>query len=83
MSKKCNNGQKCLYCVRKNNDHYPVVYLDEGWENQNNFRIRIWQNEEETDSFKILTGYEVGSLFATEFRAHMDLWEKKDFSEII
>lgn len=57
------NGAK-RYCkfwrtmctLRKNNDPRPVVYLEETWVNQNYSRSQIWQNEEETEGFKVPTG---------------------------
>jgi len=44
----------CTLC--KNNDPRPVVYLDETWVNQNHSRSHIWQNEENTEGFKVPTG---------------------------
>ncbi|KAE9521646.1 hypothetical protein AGLY_017942 [Aphis glycines] len=41
--------------LRQNEDTRPVVYLDETWVNQNHSRSRIWQNNEETEGFKIPT----------------------------
>ncbi|KAE9532327.1 hypothetical protein AGLY_009950, partial [Aphis glycines] len=55
--KKCNNGRKMLMERNDiNEDTRPVVYLDETWVNQNHSRSRIWQNNEETEGFKIPTG---------------------------
>jgi len=46
---------RTICTLRKNNDRSPVVYLDETWVNQNHSRTRIWQNEEETEGFKVPT----------------------------
>lgn len=47
---------RTMCTLRKNNDPRPVVYLDETWVNQNHSRSHIWQNEENTEGFKVPTG---------------------------
>lgn len=47
---------RTMCTLRQNEDTRPVVYLDETWVNQNHSRSRIWQNNEETEGFKIPTG---------------------------
>lgn len=44
-----------MYTFHKN-DTCPVIYLDDTWVNQNHYRSQIWQNEKETEGFKIPTG---------------------------
>lgn len=47
---------RTMCTLRQNEDTRPVVYLDETWVNQNHSRSHIWQNNEETEGFKIPTG---------------------------
>lgn len=47
---------RTMCTLRKNNDPRPVVYLDETLVNQNYSRSHIWQNEENTEGFKVPTG---------------------------
>ncbi|KAE9521640.1 hypothetical protein AGLY_017936 [Aphis glycines] len=64
IKKKLPYFEGCVRSVRnllknlkftQNEDTRPVVYLDETWVNQNHSRSRIWQNNEETEGFKIPT----------------------------
>jgi len=47
---------RTICTLRKNNEPRPVVYLDETWVNQNHSRSHIWQNEENTEGFKVSIG---------------------------
>lgn len=50
---------KCLrkMCnLRQTNDTRPIVYLNETWVNQNHSRGQIWQNAQNTEGLKVLTG---------------------------
>lgn len=42
--------------LRSSGDTRPVIYLDETWVNQNHSRNHIWQNDMDSEGFKVPTG---------------------------
>lgn len=57
-----NSFLRKICTLRANGDPRPVVYLDETWVNEKHSRSQIWQNDMESESFKMLTSKSYKSL---------------------